>query len=209
MSREHSFGGEERHLGVIGDGSQFSVGGGVVAYSLFAISADNFVQVQKFDGSAESVANGAAEQASSEAGSYARIRRNPGKGHFSVEVQERRLLVKQDTAISAKFSQSNRESPASHGGNSFLSRRELIKGQVYELGAEHESRLCFQSDSIDRVCGDWPTGRCGGACTGSIGAYSGGALAARPRNWGECAESGTAARAAHDHSWRLEVQPGR
>src|SRR5229473_2199443 len=85
MSCEHSFGGEERHLGVIGDGSPFSVGGGVVADSLFAIDADNFVQVQKFDGSAEGVADGAAEQASSEAVSYARIRRNPGKGHFSVE----------------------------------------------------------------------------------------------------------------------------
>ncbi len=45
MRGEQSFGGEERHLGIIGDGAQFSIGGGVVADSRFAVGADNFVEV--------------------------------------------------------------------------------------------------------------------------------------------------------------------
>jgi len=51
---------------------------------LFAVGAEDFVEVQEFNGSAESVADSAAEQASAEAGSYASVGGDAGKRHFSV-----------------------------------------------------------------------------------------------------------------------------
>jgi hypothetical protein len=66
MSGEHSLSGEERHLGVIGDGAQFSIRGGVVADSLFAVGYYNFVEVQEFDGRAKGIAHRAAKQATAE-----------------------------------------------------------------------------------------------------------------------------------------------
>jgi len=102
MRGEQRFGGEESHLGVIGDGAEFSVSWSVVADSRFAVSTDNFVEVQEFHGSAEGVAGSAAKQASAEAGSHAGIRWNPGKGHFSLEPWERLSFEGQDTAIRQK-----------------------------------------------------------------------------------------------------------
>src|SRR5713101_1353185 len=101
MRGEQGLGGEKRHLSVIGDGAQFSVRGGVVADSSFAVGADNFVQIQEFNGSAQGVADGAAEKASAEAAAQVQIGWNPGKGHFSLEPWERLSLAEQDTANSA------------------------------------------------------------------------------------------------------------
>jgi len=63
----------------------------------------DFVEVQKLNGSAKSVADGPAEQASPEEGAYARIGWNPGKGHFSVEPWER-LSLRTEYSDSAEVS---------------------------------------------------------------------------------------------------------
>src|SRR6267154_1114213 len=47
MRGEHGFSSEERHLSVVGNGAQFSVGRRVVSDSLLAVGADDFVEVQK------------------------------------------------------------------------------------------------------------------------------------------------------------------
>jgi len=152
---------------------------------------------------------GAAEQASSKTGSYARIRRNAGKAHFSVEPRERRFLVKQDTAISAKFSQSNR------------SLRHLTEGTLSFLEGIHKGDTSTNSElNMKAVYVFNLTVLTGFAAIGLLAAEAAHAQApsgpitaapsqACPRKCGECSESGTAGRAAHYHSWRLEVQPGR
>jgi hypothetical protein len=99
VSREQSFGGEEGHLRVISYGAQLSVGRGIVADSSFPKSADNFVEIQEFNGSAKGVADGATEQASTETGAHASIGGDAGKGHFSLEPWSRFSIAEQDTAI--------------------------------------------------------------------------------------------------------------
>ena len=86
---------------------------------------------------------------------------------------------------------------SSHGGNSY-------KDILPNFGAEHESDLVFQAGSIDWVCSAWPPGRWSSARASSIGAYNGGASAARSCKCGEGHESGARA-AAHNHTWRLEI----
>src|SRR5260370_3151899 len=83
MRREHGLSSKECHLSVVGDGAQFAVGGSVVADPLFAVGAEGFVEVQEFNGSADSVADSAAEQASAEAGSYASLAGDAGERRFS------------------------------------------------------------------------------------------------------------------------------
>src|SRR2546422_1815972 len=94
-------------------------------------------------------------------------------------------------------------------GELFPREGEFIKGHSSEFGAEHESDLVFQAGSIDWVCGAWPPGRWGSARASSVGAYNGGAGATRSWTRGERSEFGATAPAADNHSWRLEVQPGR
>src|SRR6266481_3724239 len=113
MCREHGLGREERHLGIIGDSAQFSVGRGVIADALFAVSADNFVQIQKFNGSAKRIADGSAEQASPEAATQLRVGWNPGKGHFSRSRGSGCVFRRTGYANWAKFSQPYQEFPAS------------------------------------------------------------------------------------------------
>jgi hypothetical protein len=74
-------------LRVIGNGAQFSISRGVIADSAFAVGADDFVEVHEFDGRAESVTYGAAEQASKKPALKTGIRWNSGKGHFSVALE--------------------------------------------------------------------------------------------------------------------------
>src|SRR5260370_29164574 len=105
MRGEHGLGGEERHLGVIGDGAQLSVGRCVIADSLFAVSADNFVQIQKLNGSAKRIADGSAEQASAEAAAQLRVGWNTGKGHFSRSRGSGCVFRRTGYANWAKFSQ--------------------------------------------------------------------------------------------------------
>src|SRR6266568_6525243 len=83
-----------------------------------------------------------------------------------------------------------------------------MKGQFYEIGIEYENRLFFQTDIAEWVCSAWAAGRGANACASSIGAYNSSAVTEQSANSQWC-ESGAAARAAHDDSWRLEVQPGR
>src|SRR3989449_11587824 len=73
MRGEHSLGGEERHLSVVGDGAQFPIGGSVLAGSLLAVVSVDFVQVPKFTGGPKIVPHGTPTPASAEAGAYAGI----------------------------------------------------------------------------------------------------------------------------------------
>src|SRR2546425_11200837 len=55
MRGEHSLGGKERHLSVVGDGAQFPIGGGGGAESLLRVVEGGFVPDTKFNGGAKRV----------------------------------------------------------------------------------------------------------------------------------------------------------
>ena len=108
MSGENGFRGEEGHLGVVGDGAEFSVGGSVIAQALSAVGAQDFVEVEEFDGSAKGIANGPAEQTSAEASLHLRVGWSTGKGHFRIGPWERAARG-QDTAKREECIQANKE----------------------------------------------------------------------------------------------------
>ena len=103
VSGENGFGGEEGHLGVVGDSAEFSVGRNVIAKALLAVSAEDFVEVEEFDGSAQSIADRPTEQASTEASLDLRVGWSTRKGHFKMGSWER-LARGQDTAKREKAS---------------------------------------------------------------------------------------------------------
>ena len=76
---QHPLRGEERHLGVVRDGSEAPVGGGEVADAAVPEGPENLLGAHELDRRAERIADGAAEQAAPEAASLHGIARDTGE----------------------------------------------------------------------------------------------------------------------------------